>query len=151
MQVIDKIRHSPEDRRIVLTAWNPTALPEMALPPCHMFCQAGTLHAQVMSHLLSCHGGLDDVCCSRQQLLAAMYFGFTQELCSCRAQGLCSSVTQGLCLTPNTVCMVCTLLQIQSMLALPAAVVTEMLRPVGYAAVLCGRRGTFLSDVPAQL
>lgn len=40
VQVIDKIRHNPEDRRIVLTAWNPAALPEMALPPCHMFCQA---------------------------------------------------------------------------------------------------------------
>ena len=40
MQVINKIRHNPEDRRIVLTAWNPAALPEMALPPCHMFCQA---------------------------------------------------------------------------------------------------------------
>ena len=39
-QVIDKIRRNPEDRRIVLTAWNPAALPEMALPPCHMFCQA---------------------------------------------------------------------------------------------------------------
>jgi thymidylate synthase len=37
--VINKIRNSPNDRRIVLSAWNPAALRDMALPPCHMFCQ----------------------------------------------------------------------------------------------------------------
>ena len=37
--VIDKVRNSPDDRRIVLSAWNPAALHDMALPPCHMFCQ----------------------------------------------------------------------------------------------------------------
>ncbi|OLL23487.1 Thymidylate synthase isoform B [Neolecta irregularis DAH-3] len=39
MQVIEKIKSSPFDRRIIMSAWNPTDLNKMALPPCHMFCQ----------------------------------------------------------------------------------------------------------------
>eukprot|EP00892_Ulva_mutabilis_P007037 jgi/Ulvmu1/4705/UM002_0436.1 len=37
--VIQKLKTDPTNRRIVMTAWNPAALHEMALPPCHMFCQ----------------------------------------------------------------------------------------------------------------
>jgi dihydrofolate reductase / thymidylate synthase len=37
--VIETIKKNPTDRRIILSAWNPAALPEMALPPCHMFAQ----------------------------------------------------------------------------------------------------------------
>jgi thymidylate synthase len=36
---IEKIKHNPEDRRIIMSAWNPVDLEAMALPPCHMFCQ----------------------------------------------------------------------------------------------------------------
>ncbi|RPD59512.1 thymidylate synthase [Lentinus tigrinus ALCF2SS1-6] len=38
-ECIHKIKHDPTDRRIILSAWNPAAIPEMALPPCHMMCQ----------------------------------------------------------------------------------------------------------------
>ncbi|CAM9780840.1 unnamed protein product [Scytosiphon promiscuus] len=38
-ECINKIKTNPEDRRIVLSAWNPSDLGKMALPPCHMFCQ----------------------------------------------------------------------------------------------------------------
>lgn len=37
--VIDKLLHSPHDRRIILSAWNPADLKKMALPPCHMMAQ----------------------------------------------------------------------------------------------------------------
>ncbi|KAJ6409777.1 hypothetical protein OIU84_009298 [Salix udensis] len=39
LDVIDKIRDNPNDRRIVLSAWNPSDLKLMALPPCHIFVQ----------------------------------------------------------------------------------------------------------------
>ncbi|KAF9097245.1 Thymidylate synthase, partial [Mortierella sp. AM989] len=38
-EVIWKIKNTPTDRRIILSAWNPADLGKMALPPCHMFCQ----------------------------------------------------------------------------------------------------------------
>ncbi|KAJ3707382.1 hypothetical protein LUZ61_011087 [Rhynchospora tenuis] len=37
--VIDKIKNKPDDRRIIISAWNPSDLQQMALPPCHMFAQ----------------------------------------------------------------------------------------------------------------
>ena len=33
--VVDKLKSNPEDRRMIVNAWNPLALGEMALPPCH--------------------------------------------------------------------------------------------------------------------
>lgn len=37
--VIDKIRNNPDDRRIIMCAWNPIDIPKMALPPCHCLVQ----------------------------------------------------------------------------------------------------------------
>ena len=37
--IIERIKTNPTDRRLVVTAWNPGELDQMALPPCHMFFQ----------------------------------------------------------------------------------------------------------------
>jgi thymidylate synthase len=37
--VIETLKTNPDDRRMIISAWNVGELNEMALPPCHYFCQ----------------------------------------------------------------------------------------------------------------
>lgn len=38
-EVINRIKTNPTDRRIIMSAWNPVDIPQMALPPCHCLAQ----------------------------------------------------------------------------------------------------------------
>ena len=37
--VIERIKAKPNDRRLIVTAWNPSQIGQMKLPPCHMMFQ----------------------------------------------------------------------------------------------------------------
>ncbi len=38
-ELVGKLKNAPNDRRMIVSAWNPLDVSEMALPPCHMFYQ----------------------------------------------------------------------------------------------------------------
>ena len=37
--LLNEIRTNPDSRRLILSAWNPNQIDQMALPPCHTMCQ----------------------------------------------------------------------------------------------------------------
>src|SRR3989344_1104723 len=50
--VIDKLKNNPGDRRLVVSAWNPGELDQMALPPCHMIFQFFAAKGKLSLHML---------------------------------------------------------------------------------------------------
>lgn len=46
-QVVAKLKTNPSDRRMIVMAWNPKALPEQALPPCHYGFQVTVINGKL--------------------------------------------------------------------------------------------------------
>lgn len=60
--VISTIKRNPHDRSMIVSAWNPSQLSKMALPPCHMFyqfhVQEGRLNCQMYQRSVDSFLGL---------------------------------------------------------------------------------------------
>ena len=52
--VIKKLRNNPDDRRLMISAWNVGEIKDMALPPCHYTCQFYTKKLENGKRELSC-------------------------------------------------------------------------------------------------
>lgn len=46
-KVVDSLKSNPSDRRMIVMAWNPTKLGEMALPPCHYGFQVTVINGRL--------------------------------------------------------------------------------------------------------
>ena len=49
--VIEQLKNNPNSRRIIVSAWNPSKLDKMALPPCHAFAQFKVINGKLSCQL----------------------------------------------------------------------------------------------------
>ncbi len=59
-EIIETLKTAPTSRRMIMTAWNPCQLDQMALPPCHILCQFNVLNGRLSCAMYqrSCDIGL---------------------------------------------------------------------------------------------
>ncbi|XP_074227328.1 thymidylate synthase-like isoform X3 [Camelus bactrianus] len=57
-KVTDTIKTNPNDRRIIMCAWNPKHLPLTALPPCHALCQFYVVNGELSCQLYERSGDM---------------------------------------------------------------------------------------------
>ena len=57
-EVIDLIKNNPNSRRMVVTAWNPSVLDEIALPSCHAFFIFNVINGKLNCHLTQRSGDI---------------------------------------------------------------------------------------------
>ena len=72
--IIDQLKDSKKrnSRRMVMTAWNPLQLDEMALPPCHILCQFHVHNTNQLS--CSMYQRSNDECCGTPFNIASYSF-----------------------------------------------------------------------------
>ena len=56
--IIDEINNNPNSRRLVVTAWNPSVLDEVALPSCHSFFMFNVTEGKLNCHLTQRSGDI---------------------------------------------------------------------------------------------
>ena len=49
--IVDQIKNNPDSRRIILSAWNPLQIEQMALPPCHTLAQFRVINGRLSCQL----------------------------------------------------------------------------------------------------